>query len=1628
MTGSKLTLKAVLILGTCLAGFGPGLAMAQAARDDSSGVAPTLLNSGISDGAMLGVFAAGRREVWIGSDPSGEAGGGEYTPRIDLFRPDMIGKQVSLGTKALSSTVTVGSDAAQSGPSGITESPSASSGPTSLVMPAGHQLPTGGQVVFGGVSFDTSRPDTLGIVQSTDKAITSWATFDIGAGYNVAIRQPNANSAMLARVRGDTPSLINGQLSANGQVVLVNPNGIAVGAGGRIDTGSFVASTLDIADADFLSGNLTFRRTGKAATVVNQGTINAATGAALVGSGVVNEGAVSARLGRIGYGAGDMLTVDFAGDQFLSIAIPVSDAVGLTDVLGRPLAALVTVSGTTRAEGGQIYLSAQVARDLMLGAVKIDGDLVATTVREGANGRISLGSIKIDGGDGAVQLGGTLNASGSTALTGGKIAINSENVAIAGTLNASGGRDGGRVTISGDVVSAGGVVNASGGRVGGKVTIEAGRYAALTGVISATGMQGGNVTAHSGNHLLSAGTINASGNMMAGGNIALSADHRVVATSQSVAQADGVRSGGEIIVKGGTLQENAGIFTSGAYSARALSGIGGTIRFAGADIDLVAAYADASGGAGGGTIMVGYTGDRAAPVINALSVDVNAHTKLIADGGARGNGGLVALWSKDRTTMQGDLTARGGANGGNGGFLEVSSRGEIGFTGLADAGAPTGEAGTFLLDPKNIVISATAGSIMPFYELINPNPSMGSNFGPATILATGNVLLTDAGADIGATNTGAVYLFNLTTGALISQLSGTTANDAVGNGGVTALSNGNFVVQSSNWDNGATTDASAITWGSGTTGITGVVSASNSLVGTNSNDQLGSLGITELTNGNFVVISPKWGNNRGAVTWGSGTQGVAGAVSATNSLVGATANDEVGSEGVTVLTNGNYVVSSTKWSNSRGAVTWGSGINGVIGLVTASNSLVGSRNGDSVGFNGLKGVTALNNGNYVVSSTNWFGNRGAATWGNGTSGTVGEVSAINSLVGSQVNDFVGNSIVALSNGNYVVNSHGWNNGVVESAGAVTWGSGSTGIVGTVSVTNSLVGTTAGDRVGLNGVTALTNGNYVVMSPNWGSSRGAVTWGSGTLGVVGAVSATNSLVGASASDEVGSERVTVLTNGNYVVSSTNWSNGRGAVTWGSGLNGVIGLVTAGNSLVGTIDGDRVGLNGVTALTNGHYVVNSARWGSGRGAATWGSGTIGIAGQVSAGNSLVGGTNDFVGSGGTTALTNGNYVVMSFGWSNSRGAATWGNGTTGIVGTVSAANSLVGTTQNDKIGFRVTALTNGNYVVSSEFWGGQKGAVTWGNGTTGIVGEVSAANSLVGTRSGARGSDDPSPPFGVVEGDSVGRGGVTALTNGNYVVNSSFWNDRRGAATWGNGTSGVVGEVSAANSLVGARARDRVGIGGIEALPNGNYVVKSLEFDGRPNVVFGSGPQGAVTWGHGTSGIVGVVSNYNSLIGGDFEYSLQYVAAGKSGEIIAWSGYSSRTVVGLTDPASVTFSRALGQTLSIHPDFLTRTLNTGSAVTLQASNDITIESDIIVNNTSGNGGWLTLQAGRSLIVKANITTDNGNLTLVANERAGAGVVAADRDAGAAELTMASGVTINAGTGAVNLRLNDGGWTHW
>ncbi|MES2877686.1 MAG: filamentous hemagglutinin N-terminal domain-containing protein [Pseudomonadota bacterium] len=168
-----------------------------------------------------------------------------------------------------------------------------------------------------------------------------------------------------------------------------------------------------------------------------------------------------------------------------------------------------------------------------------------------------------------------------------------------------------------------------------------------------------------------------------------------------------VGENGKIVFKasGDTLLE------AGSVTSATGVGTGGEIQVLGERVGLTGnAVVDASGQTGGGTILVGgdYHGDNAA-IQNAKRTYVGADTQLKADALDRGDGGKVIVWSDDTTRAYGSISARGGAQGGNGGFVETSGRQNLDFHAKVNVSAPSGRNGTLLLDPGTITIVGGSG-------------------------------------------------------------------------------------------------------------------------------------------------------------------------------------------------------------------------------------------------------------------------------------------------------------------------------------------------------------------------------------------------------------------------------------------------------------------------------------------------------------------------------------------------------------------------------------------------------------------------------------------------------------------------------------------------------------------------------------------------------------------------------------------------------------------------------------------------------------------------------------------------------------------------------------------------------
>ncbi|SFK91718.1 filamentous hemagglutinin N-terminal domain-containing protein, partial [Methylocapsa palsarum] len=329
-------------------------------------------------------------------------------------------------------------------------------------------LPTGGRAVSGLVTISPPSGNTLNIRQSSQGAIVNWQGFSIGQGNTVNIHQPDSSAALLNRVTGSTPSTIAGRLNANGQVYLVNPNGVAITKTGVVRAAGFVASTLGVSDSDFLNGGarLKFKGGGASKAVTNDGVISVGRGgyAALIGGAVSNSGKILAPMGKVGLGSGETATLDFSGNGFLKVAAP-------TRFNGKE--ALVSNTGTIKADGGLVVIEAATAREAARNAVNISGLVQARSIG-GHSGAIVIGG----GAGGAVNVSGRLDASSVAGKgdlgKGGRIAITGREIALRGAeVDVSGGAGGGRIRMGGGPQGTGKLAHAAGVSVDAATSIRA---------------------------------------------------------------------------------------------------------------------------------------------------------------------------------------------------------------------------------------------------------------------------------------------------------------------------------------------------------------------------------------------------------------------------------------------------------------------------------------------------------------------------------------------------------------------------------------------------------------------------------------------------------------------------------------------------------------------------------------------------------------------------------------------------------------------------------------------------------------------------------------------------------------------------------------------------------------------------------------------------------------------------------------------------------------------------------------------------------------------------------------------------------------------------------------------------
>jgi filamentous hemagglutinin family protein len=385
----------------------------------------------------------------------------------------------------------------------------------SLAQIPANTLPTGGTVTSGSAVIAQNN-NTLNINQSSQKAIINWSTFDVGSAATVNFNQPNSQASTLNRVNSASKSMIDGAVNSNGTVIFVNPNGIVFGKGAQVNTGSIVATTMNITDQEYLSENNKKIFSGSAkGKIVNNGTITANNidgYIALMAPQVKNQGVVIANMSgnnSIALVSGEKVTLTFQGERLLNVNVDAST-----------IKSLIKNKNLIQTNGGQVIIAANAASDLKssvlvnTGTVSADGlnvkggriYLTASTIKQQgivtASAKSNSSSTRVEGGtivaqantiklkSGSQTLATGDNGGGVITLSAAKLVNVKANAVVDASANTSG--NGGSINIDAPTVKVMGKLFANGGNLfgnGGSINIIANDFVTAASSVIKAGSQ-----------------------------------------------------------------------------------------------------------------------------------------------------------------------------------------------------------------------------------------------------------------------------------------------------------------------------------------------------------------------------------------------------------------------------------------------------------------------------------------------------------------------------------------------------------------------------------------------------------------------------------------------------------------------------------------------------------------------------------------------------------------------------------------------------------------------------------------------------------------------------------------------------------------------------------------------------------------------------------------------------------------------------------------------------------------------------------------------------------------------------------------------------------------------------------
>ncbi|MDG1138156.1 MAG: filamentous hemagglutinin N-terminal domain-containing protein [Opitutales bacterium] len=665
-------------------------------------------------------------------------------------------------------------------------------------------LPTGADIVHGQVELQNTSTDSLRIIQGTQSAIVNWESFDIGHGALVDIVQPNIDAAMLSRVVGSNLSEIHGSLNANGHLYLINPNGIIFGSDAQVDVHALIASSLDLADSAFLSGNISFD--GDSETkVMNLGSIKADEFAALIGGDVVNSGSILSDGGavgllasgttfQVGEASGGVISLDISGllegtaiqDGLIDasssngnggnvlvtgsdnvIASTKSSTIADGGMVGNggeiiyfsensasfePGAVISAVGGAEGGDGGFIELSGLLN-------IELSGSHVSTTALNGKTGEFLIDPVDItitSSSTSNLSLdGGTYDSSSTTTFLNVDdlvTALASNNITVTTVNDSYDAPNGGDLTVATSITSSSGndlTLIASD-----QLTSSYGANISLTGNLNLTAGPGGiqtignidigsnTLTSSSGGSAIYVGDVTA-------GNLSLTTSETgsiIQSTKFKGGELNLVTNDGNVEITASTGDLSVGSISLGSGSAT-IEATSGTINDAVSDstIDFVAGSVTLVGTSIGGIQPIDF-GTVATVDLTASSGSISSNSAAIA------GTSLSASAVSDAITFENSAGALEIASLSSGGSVNLTSSGAITQTGsiLNNGQTTTLAAGLsndiVLSDASNDfgTITVTSGNNVSFRDLsgISLSPITGTQVaGSLTLQTAGGVAL-----------------------------------------------------------------------------------------------------------------------------------------------------------------------------------------------------------------------------------------------------------------------------------------------------------------------------------------------------------------------------------------------------------------------------------------------------------------------------------------------------------------------------------------------------------------------------------------------------------------------------------------------------------------------------------------------------------------------------------------------------------------------------------------------------------------------------------------------------------------------------------------------------------------------